>query len=218
MERLGKKELFVLGTLAGLLLAAAGMFWMSGIGGRNQTTPIVAEASMSLSIPAMSSSAAGSTAPSVASELYATAEPDEEQLVIYVVGAVQKPGIYRLDAGSRLADAVESAGGFSADADQEAVNLAMPLKDGLRYKLPRQGESLEASEAAAALEPADGKININTADATALQQLPGIGPSRAAAIIDYRTRKGPFAKIEDIKKVSGIGESIFSQLSERIVV
>ena len=156
--------------------------------------------------------------------------PDEQALfVVHICGAVCAPGVYELPQGSRIIDAVEAAGGFASDAAQDARNLAESIADGSMIRIPTfleaQEESREVTEIydsgkeelSAAAEQA-GLVNINTADAAVLQTLPGIGESRAAAIIAYREQNGAFTCIEDIMKVSGIKQAAFEKLKDRITV
>ncbi len=148
-------------------------------------------------------------------------------IYVHVCGCVKKPGLYHLKAGSRVADAVDMAGGFTKKADQTAWNLAQALEDGMQIRVPALGE--EASGSASLSASSDGgpdgragdkgdKININTASAEELTSLAGIGPSRAEDIVAYRESHGAFKTIEDIKSVSGIGPSIFDKIKDRITV
>ncbi len=134
-----------------------------------------------------------------------------EELVVYVAGAVNRPGIQRLPAGSRIADAIEGAGGPTGEADLEGLNLAQRLSDGMRIHVPRRGQPPNGA-------PSTGKVNINTASAAELEKLPGIGPTLAQRIVEYREKNGPFRKVEDLRKVKGIGERKFRELRERVEV
>lgn len=145
--------------------------------------------------------------------------------VIHICGAVQEPGLYTLPAGSRIGDAVERAGGFLESADESASNLAQLLSDGEQIVIltkeeaalfrQKSGESPGLEEAAA---EADDLVNINKASLEQLCTLPGIGESRANAIIAYREKNGPFEAAEDIMKVKGIKEAAFEKLKDRIKV
>ena len=143
-----------------------------------------------------------------------TAEDGGYGMVVHITGAVVNPGVYRIRYGSRLSDLVSSAGGFLPDAVPDAVNLAQVLQDGKQYTIPDQAEW----EARQAGSESSGTVNLNTADAEKLMQLPGIGASKAEAIIRYREENGPFGQIEDIMKISGIKESAFRQIEDRITV
>ncbi len=146
-----------------------------------------------------------------------TREP--AQVMVHVVGAVEKPGVYTLEEGERLNDAVEKAGPL-AKADLSRINLALPVEDGKQIYVPAQGEEIASEEGAAyGLEvKSDGKININQAGKKELDNLPGIGPALAQRIMDYRQNHGDFQKIEDITKVSGIGPVMLQKLQDKIKV
>ncbi|MBC7341719.1 MAG: ComEA family DNA-binding protein [Clostridia bacterium] len=156
------------------------------------------------------------------------------ELAVHVVGAVSKPGVYRLAAGARVEEAVKMAGPLP-EADLNRLNLAAPLIDGQQVIVPKAGESLASngispgapgnagsaagpSPAGAGASPASGKVNINTASAQELDKLPGIGPTLAQRIVDYRSQHGPFRSPEDIKNVSGIGDSRYDQIKDLISV
>jgi len=140
----------------------------------------------------------------------------EESGVIYVhvCGAVLREGVYALPAGSRAEAAIYAAGGFSKDADRTGLNLAEQLTDGIQLRVMTVAEA--ESEALQKAEAADGMVNINTADQTTLMTLPGIGASRAEAIIKYREEHGDFSDISEIKNVSGIKDALFSQIEDKI--
>ncbi|MBE0475549.1 MAG: ComEA family DNA-binding protein [Coriobacteriia bacterium] len=152
-------------------------------------------------------------------------EPAE--LVVHVVGAVAHPGVYRLPAGSRVADAVEAAGGALGNAAPDAVNFARLLSDGEQLALPTREEwgSGKAqsvpgggSGAAGAPAAAAGVVDLNTADEAALDTLPGVGPATARRIVEDRAANGPFARPEDLMRVSGIGEKKYEALKDLVTV
>lgn len=152
--------------------------------------------------------------------------PTPEPLRIHIAGAVVRPGVYELEDGSRVADAVEVAGGFVAEADKNALNLAEFLKDGERLDIPYvagfvpeedQG-FVVITEGTPSPLAGDELININTASIDELDKLPGIGQTTAAKIIEYRTANGPFATIEDIINVSGIGIATYEEIKDLITV
>ena len=147
----------------------------------------------------------------------------EAECVIHICGAVAAPGVYRLPAGSRVVDAVEAAGGLTEDAAERGVNQAAPVADGMQIVIPT------SEEAAQGIFPPDGVmeengsgrdglVDINTADTAELMTLPGIGQTRADAIVAYRQQNGKFQSIEDIMKVDGIKEGSFAKLKDRICV
>ena len=141
------------------------------------------------------------------------------EVVVYVSGAVTRPGVVTLPGGSRVADALAAVGGPAADADTDRLNLARVVADGEQIHVPLPGE--EAMEPAApdlSGSDADGLIDVNRANVTELESLPGIGPSKAAAIIDHRETHGPFSTPGDLRAVPGIGETTFQRLAERITV
>ncbi len=135
-------------------------------------------------------------------------------ICVYVCGAVETPGIVFLPEGSRAADALEAAGGFASYAAVDAVNLAAKISDGEKLYFPDCEEYRAQAEKQASASA--GLVNINTADAAQLCTLPGIGESRAADIIAYREAHGGFASCEDIMNVSGIKESVYNKISDKI--
>ncbi|MGB9976132.1 MAG: helix-hairpin-helix domain-containing protein [Thermovenabulum sp.] len=134
----------------------------------------------------------------------------EKDIYVYVTGAVKNPGVYKLRDGDRVKDLVEIAGGLGENADLLSVNLAKKLTDEEKIHIPYVNESDSGNSVK------DGRININTADETELDKLPGIGPSLAKRIIDYRNTHGPFKKIDEIKNVAGIGDKKFQDIKDLI--
>lgn len=145
-------------------------------------------------------------------------------LVISVTGLVGRPGLVTVPAGARVADAIAAAGGVEDDALLTGINLAARLADGMSIVISAPGEShisADTSGGAVALPSADGSvagglININTADGSTLQQLPGIGPVTAAAIVAYRTEHGAFKEVAQLQEVSGIGPATFARLADLV--
>ena len=151
--------------------------------------------------------------------------PTKAPLAVHVIGAVPRPGLYEFAEGSRIQDAIDAAGGLLTDANLGALNLAQLLEDGQQLDIPYKdgaastGESVAAPELPAATEaPIDGLININTATLEELDALPGIGPTTAQNIIDYRTENGPFSTIDELDNVSGIGPATLDQIRNMITV
>jgi competence protein ComEA len=151
--------------------------------------------------------------------------PTPAPLTVDISGAVTRPGVYQLPQGSRVQDAIEAAGGFLENAYATSLNLAMPLSDGTKVLVPAVPEPAAAgnntSSDSAALSnapPVPTLININTATAAQLMELPGIGETKAAAIISYRENNGPFTTIEQIMNVSGIGPATFESLKDLTTV
>ncbi len=142
--------------------------------------------------------------------------PTPVQLAVYVTGAVVNPGVYYLPDGSRVEQALQSAGGPTAEADLNRVNLARKVRDEEQVYVPEVGE--ESPPVPSSSSSDGGELNINTATATELETLPGIGPTLAQRIVDYREAHGPFAAVEDIMNVRGIGEGLFSEIRDLIAV
>jgi len=174
-------------------------------------------------------------------ELSDASSEEAKTLVVHICGAVSAPGVYELPAGSRIIDAVEAGGGFLPEADEACCNLAEEIVDGCQIYIMTKSESCADGQAekkagiqtspdsdmqttdrnvrsnsTTALE--NGLVNLNTADVAALMTLPGIGESRAKAIISYREQQGAFTKIEDIMKISGIKQAAFSKIKDKITV
>jgi competence protein ComEA len=145
------------------------------------------------------------------------ATPTPYMLHVYVTGAIQRPDVYLLPEGSIVKDAVEAAGGATEEADLERINLALSVTDGQQVHVPRLGEDSSPVQPPSG-QPATSRVNINTADAATLESLPGIGPSLAQRIIEYRQTHGPFERIEDVMEVSGIGTAIFEGIQDLLVV
>lgn len=149
------------------------------------------------------------------------------EVYVDVDGAVVTPGVYRLREGARVAQAIDAAGGLTPEADVAGLNRASKVTDGQKIHVPTVGEQ-QASIAEAGVDGgafassgvsgATGLVNINTANAAELQTLSGVGPSMAQSIIDERTQNGPFTSIEDLMRVSGIGEKKFAKIKDCICV
>ena len=147
-----------------------------------------------------------------------TAPPTLAPVRVYVSGAVKTPGVYTLAPRSLVDDAVKAAGGAIAEADLDHINLALEVRDQQQIHVPRQGETSQPATMNVVAASSATRVNINTATLAELDTLPKIGPSTAQHIIDYRTKNGPFKKIEDLKNVSGIGDATFEGLKDLITV
>ena len=149
-----------------------------------------------------------------------SSEESVNQVVIDIKGAVKKPGVYELDSGARMKDAIFLAGGLTAKAEERQLNLAEQLRDQQMIYVPTvdevSEESIVISESTQANN--DAKININTADSTELQQLSGIGAAKAQAIVDYREEHGNFQSVESLQEVSGIGEKTVERLKDKLSI
>lgn len=207
-----------LGVVA--VLAAAWWWWPRGAGG---ATPVMVAES-------------GASALATATASFETSSDAAPPLVVHVVGAVRRPGVYRLPPGSRTEDAVAAAGGELPDAVLAALNLARPLTDGEQVLVPTEdevaagttgagaaggarGAGRAGAQGGAAAHPGGGSlVDLNTADVSALDTLPGVGPSTAEKIIADREANGPFESVDDLGRVSGIGPKKLEQLRELVCV
>jgi competence protein ComEA len=152
-----------------------------------------------------------------------------QELVVYVCGAVRRPGVYHLASGARIADLLTAAGGAGSRAELQAVNLAAKLIDGQQVVVPVRGAA-SAGVAAGVATGATGAagvagtatpaapVNLNTASAEELDALPGVGPATAQKIIDYRTANGGFKSVDDLNNVAGIGDAKFATLQPLVTV
>lgn len=146
-----------------------------------------------------------------------TQPPKAVTLMVHVLGAVQKPGVYSLPDGARVFEAVFLAGGFTRDADQPAINLAATLSDGTQIYVPVIGEPARSlPTGSVGGDPGSSTVNLNTASARELEVLPGIGPTTAQAIIAYREANGPFQSVDELLRVQGIGDSKLNAIRELI--
>lgn len=146
------------------------------------------------------------------------AQGEEEQvknIMVDVKGAVNLPGVYPGEEGQRVFDIIEKAGGFTKDADTNQVNLSQYIEDEMVIYVPIIGQSVENVPV---MDSGNKLLNINKATEMELQTLPGIGPSKASAIMEFREINGGFKEIEDLKKISGIGEKTFEKLAPLISV
>lgn len=145
-----------------------------------------------------------------------------EEIIVDVKGAVKAPGVYEAELDERVIDMIEKAGGLTETADEGKINFAIKVEDEMVIYVPELGEEMEVSSDGFPLVSGstndDGKVNINTANEGEFQTLPGIGPSKARTIIEFREQNGPFKDIEDLKLISGIGEKSFEKLQNQIKV
>lgn len=150
-----------------------------------------------------------------------------EEIVVHVTGEVNKPGIVVLKSNSRIADAINKAGGATKEADLNQINLAYILEDGQKIYIPNKNEKIDEDEY---ITEGNGnnignsnskegeKVNINEAMQTELEELPGIGPSLASRIIEYREQNGDFKKIEELQNVKGIGDAKYNDIKDKVTV
>jgi len=146
--------------------------------------------------------------------------PEYTTIVVYICGAVKESKVITLKENSRICDAIDAVGGLTNEADLTNINLAYILEDGEKIYIPKKGEEIQNSEITSYTNSSNSsnKININKASQTELETIPGIGPSTALKIINYRKENGKFFKIDDIKNVSGIGDSKFNNIKNYITV
>jgi competence protein ComEA len=193
------------GELAGLVivivatLLGAGLWYMRSL---PRPVDIAAPADAASPIVSQITGATGSLPPSPVS------------IIVDVAGWVRSPGVYEFASGDRVIDAVNRAGGPRNGADLTVLNLAAPLTDGTQIVIPKPGATAPGGTGTSETGTSSGTalININTASGTDLEALPGVGPVTAAAIIDYRTQNGPFATVDDLIDVTGIGPSTLEQI------
>lgn len=159
-------------------------------------------------------------------------EEDEQidTIIVYICGAVKENKVITLNENSRICDAIDAVGGLTDDADLSNINLAYMLEDGEKIYIPKKGEEIKIDSSISSNilsssynnyssnNEKNNKININKASQTELETIPGIGPSTALKIINYREQNGKFSSIEDIKNVSGIGDSKYNQIKDYISI
>ena len=158
-----------------------------------------------------------------------TEQEKEENIFIHIAGCVQKEGLLELKSDNRIADAIEKAGGLTENADLSEINLACILEDGMKIYIPNKNEPKKTIQeeqinkentniAKQQTTKTTQKVNINTATQSQLETLPGIGPTTATKILEYRKEKGKFTEKEQIKEVSGIGEAKYKKIEEYITI
>ena len=222
------RRLAVLGVLV-LLVAVTAVLGIRVAWARSSSRPAAVAAAAhgppgglaSRTVPAAFASGAASPAPTTASVV-----------LVHVVGQVRSPGVVRLPAGSRVLDAVRAAGGAKPSADLNHLNLARPVVDGEQILVPKPGEVIpvagasgapgagpgSAGGAPAGGGSAGGLVDLNTADAAALDALPGVGPVLSQRILDWRTQHGRFSSVDELGEVSGIGDKLLAQIGPKVRV
>jgi len=201
LDSLSRAELTGLVIVVAVTLVGAGLWYL-----RSLPKPVAIAAS---------SGTAGVA--SVAAE--ASASPTGPPLIVDVTGWVRRPGVYEFAQGDRVIDAVERAGGAKPNADLSVLNLAAPLTDGSQVVVPKSGGGVTGATGSGGTGATPGALlNINTASAADFESLSGIGEVLAAAIVDYRTENGPFASVDDLEDVSGIGPATLEEIRDQITV
>jgi len=192
----------VIGGAVVVLAVVAGGYWLV------RPPAATTESTLPYASPHTTTTVAGSAVGD------AVAGQSGAQVVVHVAGAVVSPGVYAVGAGARVIDAVQAAGGFAIDADPDAINLAAKVSDGQRIYVPKVGETVVAADGSVG----SGPLNLNQATAEQLDTLPGVGPATAAAIIAYRDQHGPFASVDDLADVRGIGPAKLDALRGLVTV
>lgn len=222
------RRLAVLGALV-LLVAVTVILGVRVAWARTSARPASAAAAAhgppgglaSRTVPAAFASPGASAAPTTASVV-----------LVHVVGQVRRPGVVRLSTGSRVLDAVGAAGGTKPSADLNHLNLARIVTDGEQIVVPKPGEVIPVPGASSAPGagagsaggvpagggPAGGLVDLNTADAAALDALPGVGPVLSQRILDWRTQHGRFSSVDELGEVSGIGDKLLAQIGPKVRV
>lgn len=234
-EKLEKREKV---SLMGIYATSLVLVWTLGYGwgrGSNTSPPPMQAAGVNAQggvevIDLSQSSSPTATAPT--EQATALESPSRAEVVVHVSGAVKRAGVYRLAPESRIADALEQAGGVSELADLDALNLAEPLQDGQKIYVPRKGEASAlppiaptvprsartAPTARTAVSAVQFPINLNTATAAQLEALPGIGPALAQRIVEYRQMHGRFQSVDELLEVRGIGPKRLENIRPYVVV
>jgi competence protein ComEA len=219
LDGLSRGELVGLIVVVVALLAGVGLWYT-----RSLPRPIDVAATAGSVAPAVSPGASPPAVPVVAAasgsaSASASASPSAA-LIVDVAGAVHRPGVFEFAPGDRVIDAVERAGGALEKADLTLLNLAAPLTDGQQILVPKKGAPAPIGAVPGTVPGSTGGalVNINTADEPTLETLNGVGPVLAAAIIQYRTEQGPFASIDQLDEVSGIGPATLEDLRSQVTV
>jgi competence protein ComEA len=208
LDTLSRGELAGLIMVVVLTLAGAGLWYL-----RSLPKPVQIASD---GAPAAAAGIAGGSSTSVVASASASAAP----IIVDITGSVRQPGVYEFVQGDRVIDAVERAGGAKPNADLTTLNLAALLADGTQIVVPKQGASgaVGATGSGDTSSSVGGLININTATATEFETLSGIGEVLAAAIVDYRTENGPFASVDELEDVSGIGPATLEEIRDLVTV
>jgi competence protein ComEA len=200
LSALSRAELVGLVALLAVTLGGAGLWYV-----RSLPKPVAVASSDKGGVPAPAASA--SPSPTVI-------------LLVDVAGWVRHPGVYEFDEGARVIDAIDAAGGARTGAMLTSLNLAAPLTDGSQILVPKEtdGGAAPIAGASGAGAAPGALINVNTATATELEALPGVGEVIAQAIVDYRTENGPFASVDALLDVSGIGDATLENIRDLVTV
>ena len=210
-----------------LVLAAVLFFWLYGNAAGSVTVQDGADPAAAEGVSTQDTAEADGTGE--AAETVGSALP----IYVDICGEVRQPGVYQITEGTRLFEVIRQAGGLTENADINVINQAETVCDGQKIRILSYQETAEAADdsgqasgqngagsgtSGGSAVDAEGRVDLNRADAAALQTIPGIGPSKAQRILEYREASGPFAKIEDIKNVSGIGNKTFESIRDYLTV
>ncbi len=196
LSSLSRGELIGIVVVAAVTVLGAGLWYV-----RSLPRPVAVRAD------------GGAPAAAVASS---STSPAPAPILVDVAGWVRRPGVYEFSTGDRVIDALEAAGGARPGAELDALNLAAPLADGTQILVPKEGAAPPAASAPGSTSA--GLINVNSATATELEALPGVGEVIAQAIVDYRTENGPFASVDELLDVSGIGDATLENIRDLVTV
>lgn len=206
LSALSRSELVGLGVVVAVTLGGAGLWYT-----RSLPKPVAVQAAPAAAPAGPSGTAAASPTPSPV------------PVFVDVAGWVRRPGVYEFTTGQRVIDAVDAAGGARPGADLTSLNLAAPLTDGTQILVPKAGAAPVGTGTGTSI-PGTGTgtggtlVNINTASATELETLSGVGEVIAAAIVDYRTQNGPFTSVDQLEDVSGIGPATMEEIRDSVTV
>jgi competence protein ComEA len=220
LDSLSRGELTGLIVVVVLVLAGVGLWYSRSLPRPIDVTTTAASAA---GLPA-SVAPPVSGAPLASRSALPSSSVSPAAMIVDVAGAVRRPGVFEFQPGDRVIDAVERAGGALDRADLTLLNLAAPLTDGQQILVPKQGAAVSAVPPVGTTTGTTGTattgalVNVNTADEATLETLNGVGPVLAAAIIQYRTEHGPFASIDQLDEVSGIGPATLEDLRSQVTV
>ena len=203
-----------------------GVFCILALGGLYMATRDRPAGVMALGQPIAEARLEAAPQPELQPEIAHTPPPEDTMIMVHIIGAVYAPGVYEVPYGSRVFQVLDLAGGHTSEADLELINLVAVVHDGLQIRIPAIGDEPQeipqdgqASQGTGtAATTADGRVNINLANLTELQTLPGIGPVIAQNIIDFRDANGSFNSIEDLLNVQRIGAATFENIRDRVTV
>ncbi len=216
-----------------LLASVAGVVWFRRPPPVDEQLPLTAAAAAGAgAAPSGPAGGPGSGPGDGGLPMASTTTVAQGPLVVHVAGAVVRPGVVTVPGGARVADALAAAGGLRTDADPDRLNLAAVLRDGERVAVPAAGQPAPAlveggggggstgpsGGASSAAVDVVGTVDLNTATAAELEELPGVGPSTAAAIVEHRSTSGAFRSVEDLLDVRGIGDAKLEQLRAHVTV